>query len=241
MSSLQLVASEESNKSPLTEEPSKNPLSDYFYSNQNRIIHKWDHYLDIYDRHFQRFKGKEIKVLEFGIFRGGSLQMWKHYFGDKAQIIGVDINPVCKQYEEDRITIYIGDQEDREYLTKLKELIGKVDIVIDDGGHFMSQQIACFEEIYPIVSSKGIYLVEDVHTSYWGEFEGGYKRAGTFIEYAKNLVDQLNAWHSRSLAEFQVNEFTKTTRSIHFYDSITVFEKDVIELPYDIMTGNPNL
>jgi len=224
----------------LSESAEKNDLEKYFEDNPGRLIHKWIHYFEIYDHHFSRFRGKEVKILEFGVFHGGSLQMWKEYFGEHAQIIGVDINPSCKELEEDRIAIYIGNQEDKQFLAKLKDEIGEVDIVIDDGGHYMTQQITTFEEIYPIVSSKGVYLVEDLHTSYWSHFGGGYQRNGTFIEYTKKLIDQLNAWHSHALEVFKVDDFTRTTKSMHFYDSITVFEKGEIHAPSHKMTGKPS-
>lgn len=217
-----------------------NDLEKYFNKNNDKLIHKWLHYFDIYDRHFSRFRGKPVTILEFGVYHGGSLQMWKHYFGKNAKIIGVDIDKRCKKLEEDRVKIYIGDQEDRKFLKTLKEEIGTVDIVIEDGGHTMGQQIATFEEIYPIVASKGVFLIEDLHTSYWEEYGGGYRKSNTFIEYAKGLIDQLNAWHSKDSHSFKVNEFTKTTSSMHFYDSIAVFEKDDIKPPEHIMTGNPS-
>lgn len=215
-----------------------NPLTKYFKANNKRLIHKWMHYFDIYDRHFSRFRGKEVTILEFGVFHGGSLQMWKDYFGKKARIIGVDINPRCKELEEDQVKIYIGDQEDRTFLRKLAKEVGRVDIVIEDGGHTMGQQIATFEEIYPIVRPEGgVFLIEDLHTSYWPEYSGGYRKQGTFIEYAKGLVDKLNAWHSHDSTSFQVDDFTRTTHSMHFYDSIAVFEKQPIEEPYHLQTG----
>lgn len=217
-----------------------NDLEEYFENNPGRLIHKWLHYFEIYDHHFSRFRGKEVKVLEIGVFHGGSLQMWKNYFGEHAQIIGLDIDPRCKELEEDHITIYIGNQEDRQFLAKLKDAIGEVDIVIDDGGHYMTQQIATFEEIYPIVSSNGVYLVEDLHTSYWPSYGGGYQKNGTFIEYTKKLIDQLNAWHSSNPEVFNVDDFTRTTKSMHFYDSISVFEKGKIPSPSNKMSGKPS-
>ncbi|MFP4369831.1 MAG: hypothetical protein ACLFR2_09645 [Candidatus Kapaibacterium sp.] len=63
---------------------SMNDLEKYFRQNDARLIHKWNHYFDIYDRHFSKFRGKEIILLEIGVSHGGSLQMWKSYFGDKA-------------------------------------------------------------------------------------------------------------------------------------------------------------
>lgn len=166
--------------------------------------------------------------------------MWKKYFGRKAKIIGVDIDPRCKSLKEDQITIRIGDQEDRVFLKKLVKEIGPIDVVIEDGGHTMGQQIATFEEIYPHVKEGGVFLIEDLHTSYWHEYGGGYRKAGTFIEYAKALVDKLHAWHSRDSESFTVDDFTTSTKSMHFYDSIIVFEKGKVVQPSHRKTGKPS-
>jgi cephalosporin hydroxylase len=220
----------------------RNPLEHYFRTNKGRLIHKWIHYFDIYDRHFKKYRGKKIVVLEFGVSHGGSLQMWRDYFGKKAQIYGVDIDPRCKKFEAKDTTIFIGDQENRAFLKKIRKQIGPIDIVIEDGGHTMTQQIATFEEIYPAVKEDGVFLIEDLHTSYWKkEYGGGYRRPGTFMEYAKNLTDQLNAWHSEDEKRFKVDDFTRTTRSMHFYDSIIVFEKGRIDRPYHEQIGKPSL
>ena len=69
-----------------------NPLWKYFSHNEGRIIHKWHHYFDIYHNHFCRFRDLPITILEIGVYKGGSLQMWKNYFGPKAKIYGVDID-----------------------------------------------------------------------------------------------------------------------------------------------------
>jgi len=122
--------------------------------------------------------------------------MWKDYFGDKARIFGVDINPECKKFEEKNIEIFIGSQSDRKFLKKVKENIPKIDILIDDGGHTMLQQIVTFEEIFQHIDANGVYLCEDIHTSYWLNFGGGHKRNKTFIEYSKNFIDLINAHHS---------------------------------------------
>ncbi len=171
-----------------------NDLEKYFTENTDRSIHKWQHYFDVYDRHFSRFRGTDVHVVEFGVSEGGSLQMWKEYFGPDCKIYGVDINPYCKELEEDCIEIFIGDQEDRQFLKSLARDIPRIDILIDDGGHRMQQQISTFEELFPHVSAHGAYLCEDMHTSYWkGWGGGGYKKHGTFIEYTKNLIDSINA------------------------------------------------
>lgn len=201
-----------------------NPLWNYFLKNEGRLIHKWHHYFDIYHNHFSRFWDQEITFLEIGVFHGGSLQMWKKYFGPKARIFGVDVDPRCQSLSDDQAKVIIGDQADRDFLRRLRRDIGPMDIVIDDGGHMMSQQIASFEELFPALKEEGVYLIEDLHTSYWDEHGGGFRRPGTFIEYSKSFIDRLNAWHSRD-PNLMPDELTKTTTGIHIYDSVLVLEK----------------
>ena len=208
----------------------------YFRNNNKRLIDKWNHYFDIYERHFSKFRGKEITILEIGVSHGGSLQMWKNYFGSKAKIYGIDINPKCKELEEEGIEIFIGSQTDHLFLQSVKNSIPKVDILIDDGGHTMKQQIVSFEELFEHVKEDGIYLCEDLHTSYWLCWGGGYKRRKTFIEYSKNFIDYLNAFHSRQNS-FKINSFTKSVDSIHYYDSIIVIEKRPRKKPFQEKTG----
>lgn len=217
-----------------------NPLEKYFRQNSKRLIHKWVHYFDIYDRHFSRFRGQRIVVVEFGVSHGGSLQMWRDYFGRRARIYGVDIDPRSKQFQGRHTKVFIGDQEDREFLRSIASEIGAIDVLIEDGGHTMAQQIATLEEMYPKVKDTGVFLIEDLHTSYWKGYGGGYRKPGTFMEYAKALTDQLNAWHSRD-PKFVVDEFTRTTRSMHFYDSIIVFEKERVDKPHAEKTGKPTI
>lgn len=214
-----------------------NYLEIYFKENNKRLIHKWIHYFEVYDRHFSRFRNKEIVVFEIGVFHGGSLQMWKNYFGPKAKIYGLDVNPRCKELEEDGIEIFIGSQSDRAFLRELKRKIPPIDILIDDGGHTMRQQIVSYEELFDHVKSDGVYLCEDLHTSYRLTYGGGHKRHGTFIEYSKNFIDFLNAFHSEQ-SSLKVNNFTRSVFSISYYDSILVVEKRKMEEPRSEMSGN---
>ena len=185
-----------------------NDLELFFKQNTGRYIHKWSHYFDVYDRHFSRFRNKEITILEIGVSHGGSIEMWKNYFGNKAKIFGIDIDPNCKLFEEENVKIFIGSQSDRDFLRKIKTQIPKVDILIDDGGHTMIQQKRTFEELFDHIKSDGVYLCEDLHTSYWLKFGGGHKRRGTFIEYSKNFIDLINAFHSKQHS-LRINSFTK--------------------------------
>lgn len=217
-----------------------NPLADYFFGNRGRLIQKWHHYFEIYHRHFRPFRGRSPVVLEIGVFHGGSLQMWKKYFGPGARIVGIDIDPRCRQFEEEQISVMTGDQADRVFLAEVRRRLPQVDIVIDDGGHTMAQQITSFEELYPHVQPRGIYLCEDIHTSYRPDYGGGYRRAGTFAEYAKGLVDRLHGWYSCEPELFDVDEMTRSTYALHFYDSVLVVEKRPIDEPQQTLTGKPS-
>jgi len=215
---------------------SRKTFEQVFNEHRGNVIHKWHHYFDIYDKHFERFRGKKVVILEIGIFKGGSVEVWRKYFGPQCEIIGIDINPLCKRFENEYTKVFIGSQSDRNFLRDLKRQIPHVDILIDDGGHMMDQLKISFQELYGWVADDGVYLAEDLHTCYWPEYEGGYKRKNTFIEYCKSLIDQLNAWHSTQ-KKLKVNRFTRTTHSLHFYDSIVVFEKKKIKKPFHLYSG----
>lgn len=214
-----------------------NDLETIFYNNKGNVIHKWDHYFEIYHQWFNSYRDKPVNILEIGVYQGGSLKMWREYFGEKARIFAIDVNPDCKQFEDENIEIFIGSQSDRDFLEDVKARIPKLDILIDDGGHVMDQQILSFEVLYGHIKSGGLYLCEDLHTSYWANYGGGYKNRKSFIEYSKNLVDSLNAWYSRENF-FQVDSVTRSTYGLHFYPGVLVVEKKDMISPNSVRTGN---
>lgn len=198
-------------------------LHRFFVNNGGKRLHKWLHYFDIYERHFERFRGTSPTVLEVGIAGGGSLAMWREYFGPGSTIVGIDVNPDCKQHEGEGIEVYIGSQDDRELLDAIFLKHPVIDILIDDGSHIMSHVNSTFDAAYHRISPRGVYLVEDMHTSYWEKYEGGVNREGTFMEVVKSRIDELNAVHTKGVVP--VTEFTRSTDFISIYDSVVVFEK----------------
>lgn len=196
-----------------------------FYNHEGKLINKWDHYFEIYDRYFSKYVGQKVNILEIGIAHGGSIQMWKKFFGDQVHVYAIDINPACKELEEENTTIFIGSQSDPVFLEKVKNEIPDLDIILDDGGHSMIQQKVSFNSLYSKVKDGGVYMVEDTHTSYWYEFHGGYKNKNSFIEFSKNLIDSLYEGHIKNESKLIVNDITRNIYSISFYDSIVVFEK----------------
>jgi cephalosporin hydroxylase len=129
----------------------------HFRHHTGRRVDKWRHYFEIYDRHFERFRGKRIRVLEIGVDHGGSLQLWKKYFGTDAHVVGLDIDPRCAAFAEDQIEVRIGNQAD----VALLKSLGPFDIVIDDGSHRLQDQLASFAALWPV--TNGVYLIEDCH------------------------------------------------------------------------------
>lgn len=194
-----------------------NPLRAYFDSvAHGRGIWKWLHYFDIYHRHFQKFIGKEVRVVEVGIYSGGSLDMWKAYFGPKCRIYGVDIEQACKAYEDERTRVFIGDQGDREFWKEFRQQVPDVDIVIDDGGHLPEQQIVTLEEMLPYLRRGGVYLCEDI--------TGEHNR---FAAYLHGLTAEMNAFAVSNSKEAKVRPsgVQRSIGSVHLYPFVAVVEK----------------
>jgi cephalosporin hydroxylase len=197
-----------------------------FLTNTGKVIHKWEHYFPVYERHFGPWRGRSRCSLEIGVGRGGSQPMWRRYFGPMAVVVGLDIDPRCRAHEENGVFVRIGDQADPSFLDRVVAEFGLPDIVLDDGSHRMDDLWASFEHLYPQLSKNGVYMIEDLHTAYWPDFGGGLEEPGSFINRAKRLIDQLNAEHTRGAVE--QNRFTRETFSISFYNSMAVFEKGSI-------------
>ena len=213
---------------PSTQRTNENDLRTFFDNRQNgNGIWKWYHYFDIYDRHFRKFRGQEVHVLEIGIYSGGSLEMWRDYFGAKAHLYGVDIDSACRTYETDSVKIFIGDQEDRLFWHDVKLKIPALDIVIDDGGHRFEQQVVSVEELLPFVRRGGVYLCEDVH--------GAFNRFACYVhgmghklnDYSlmRNFPDDNNRRIVCGCTSFQ-----SAIGSIHLYPFVTVLERNSLKV-----------
>ena len=196
-------------------------LHQYFLDNPYKQIRKWNHYFSIYEKYFQRFKDNSPTMIEIGVQAGGSLQMWKEYFGKDSRIIGIDINPQCKSHEEDGIEIFIGNQNDADLVDNIFQKYQSVDIVLDDGSHKMHDMKTSFNLIYPRMREDGVYIVEDTHTCYSALYGGGLKHKESFIEFAKEKIDELYGAYESEL----LTSFTRSTDFIAFYDSIIVFQR----------------
>ena len=202
--------------------PSRNDLQSYFDSVDNGPgIWKWLHYFDVYERHLAKFRGKDVNILEIGIYSGGSLSMWKWYFGSRCRVYGVDIEEGCKIYEADRVDVFIGDQADRAFWKTFKENVPPVDVIIDDGGHEVRQQVTTLEELFPHLRPGGVYLCEDIH-GVANDF--GFYLCGLSRYLNGNPPDQNPDDRERRLVAKAI-PFQSEVNSMHLYPFVAVIEK----------------
>jgi 23S rRNA U2552 (ribose-2'-O)-methylase RlmE/FtsJ len=215
-----------------------NDLYSFHAQHRNtRVMHKWEHYFEVYERFLSPIRRANPVVLEIGVQLGGSVEMWREYFGAATRIYGIDINPDARQQQDIVTKVFIGDQQDRSFLRAVLREIGRPDVVIDDGGHTANQQITAFEELYPALSDAGLYVVEDTHTSLWrGRFMDRQDQQ-SFLQYSFARCAQLMEWTGKA-ENFQVlgsdqNEtladavsaFCRTTKAITFVDSMIVYQR----------------
>ena len=197
-------------------------LLDLFQGHSGREVCKWHHYLEHYERHFASFVGKPISILEIGVESGGSLQLWKRYFGKEASIVGIDIDALRK-FQEEQIVVEIGGQSDIKFLQYIVDTYGPFDIIIDDGSHKQKDIRKTFDFLYSHLKEGGVYVIEDLHCSYFPTFQGGLVSPNNFVSYLSDLVHDLNF---RYIREFFYAKKFSGLKSLCFYDSMIFLEKE---------------
>lgn len=176
---------------------SNKSLHQLYTEHTGKVSDKWSLYLSEYDRLFNSYRDKPIRLLEIGIQNGGSLEIWSKFFKNALALIGCDINPDCEllNYDDSRIEIIIGDANSHEVRERLLHLSPQFDIIIDDGSHLSSDIIKSFALYFPLVAEGGVYIAEDLHCSYWSQFEGGLFDPYSSISLFKHLADVINHQH----------------------------------------------
>lgn len=194
------------------------------------VTQKSDVYYDAYTHMFSLFNSEDkLTILEIGVRGGGGLYTLKEYFPN-ATIIGLDIDASCKQWEQadSNIFVRIGDQSDTNVLQKIIDEFGMIDLIIDDGSHICSHQIKSFEFLFNKLNLGGMYVIEDLHTSYWTNF---HDQSISAIDYFKELsVMPTKRWAcNTNRSAFspieELNEIEFYIDSVYFYDSICFVRK----------------
>ena len=199
-------------------------LLDIYAGNEGVKVHKWHHYLPLYDRYFSRYRNTPVKFLEIGVNNGGSLQMWRRYLGKDAVLCGIDINPDCAQYDGQSGMVRIGSQDDPEFLASVVKEMGGVDVVLDDGSHRMPHIDASLKALFPLLTQGGTYMIEDLHTAYYPRFGGGFKEKGNFFNTVRKMIDDMHMWYHNKGTP-QLPEMAREFSGVHVHDSIVVIDK----------------
>lgn len=216
-------------------------LRSIFSEHQGKVSDKWSIYISEYDRLFQTHRDIPITLLEIGVQNGGSLEIWSKFFDKAVKLIGCDINPACAQlqFDSEKISIVIGDANKDEAYYQIMELEQNFDLIIDDGSHKSGDIVRSFLRYFNHLNEDGLYLIEDLHCSYWTDYEGGLLNPCSSIEFFKKLIDIINYEHwgvselrSNFLSDFndffkvEINEeILSRIHSIEFINSICLIKK----------------
>lgn len=206
-----------------------------FAGNKGEVVHKWHHYIPIYDRYFAKLRGTPVRFLEIGVSKGGSLRMWRDYLGPEAMLYGVDIDPACARFDGGAGQVRIGSQDDAEFLAAVVAEMGGVDVVLDDGSHHMDHVRASLSILFPALATGGVYMIEDMHSAYWQAWGGGYGQAGNVFRDLQPIIDDMHgAYHGQGMRMPKVGP---SVSAVHVHDSIIVLEKDPVFAPVHSKVG----
>lgn len=208
--------------------------------------HKWAHYLPLYERVLAPNRSRPIRMLEVGVYKGGSLQMWRRYLHPDSVIVGIDIDPNCQQYDdpERNIHVRIGSQVDAEFLARVTREFAPFDVILDDGSHQTAHMVETFQRMFDAVAEGGVYVVEDIHSNYWKSHRDS---AMSFVDFTKFLIDAMHAHYMAVDDEMdlragnvnrrqsvEVPQVTTQLAGIEFYDSVAIFHRRTRDLPRSI-------
>jgi predicted O-methyltransferase YrrM len=214
-------------------------IAKHYGTDKSSEIHN---YCEKYEKWLPFDRLEPLKILEIGVLNGKSLLTWREFYPN-ATIVGVDIDPRCTEFQNvnDNIYVEIGSQDNENFLSQVSSTYGPFDLILDDGSHMQSHIIFSFEKLFDTLKSDGVYVIEDSVTAYWPEYEGGFRKENTSVEYCKNLIDdvnfngeyQRNFWSAHARREDLLTQQMHTDNlsirtdieSINFLNSIIIITK----------------
>ena len=188
-------------------------------------------YLETYEKYFEKIRDKKLKILEIGIADGKSLLTWSDYFKNST-IIGIDIHKIDikeKKLDRDNIKVHQGSQSDEKFISEIINQYESFDIIIDDGSHLKKDVIKSFHLLFPHLNNEGLYVVEDMQTSY-NHFFGGnpfdLKYSNSHMNFFKHLTDRLN--YQEIANPFYVSsKYDAKITNVSFYHNLVFVTKGV--------------
>ena len=181
-------------------------------------------FIQLYEQYFTPLRDSKINILEIGVDNGDSLRIWREFFS-KANICGIDIDK--KNFRINNTNILQGDQSDLNFLKSLVSEYKKFDIIIDDGSHQAKHIIASFNYLFNYLSDNGLYVIEDLQTSYIPRYGGSrinLKKKKSSMNFIKSLTDSIN-YEKNNRPFFKKNKFDGLIKSINFYQNIVFIYK----------------
>ncbi len=172
-------------------------LVSIFANHNGKVSDKWSIYLQEYDRLFKSYRNSPIRLLEIGVQNGGSLEIWGQYFVNAKKLVGCDINPDCEQlkFNDPRIALVIANANTDEAKQVILGHSHKFDLIIDDGSHKSGDIVCSFSRYFSNLNDGGLYIAEDLHCSYWQDFDGGLVHPYSSMAFFKLLADVINQEH----------------------------------------------
>ena len=219
-------------------------FKELFFSHKEKISSKWERYLDVYDQEFIKYRDlNNFRLLEIGVQNGGSLEIYSKYFSNPNLLIGCDIDVKCARlkFECPCIHVITGDILSESTLSDIQKLSSTFDVIIDDGSHTSKDIVNTFCLLFDSLNPGGMYIIEDLHCSYWKKFEGGLYHPVSAIAFLKKMVDYVNHEHfgiyvtvNDFFKPFIVNYSSKIQNikfqdiySISFFNSVCIIKKEL--------------
>ncbi len=201
-------------------------------------IHKCLHYLPIYEATLFPLRHRPVRMLEIGVHKGGSLEMWRRYLHPDSVVTGIDIDPDCRRFDNPsrNIHVRIGSQQDLRFLRHVTNELGPFDVILDDGSHAASHMVDSFRFLFPTsLAPGGIYIVEDLCANYWAPYRDSRM---SFMDLIKWLIDGMHAHYMQMLSPYEFKVGSESRREqlnvpvatlllekIEIYDSIAVIHR----------------
>jgi hypothetical protein len=186
-------------------------------------------YIEIYETYFKEIRDMNLNILEIGIADGDSLLTWSDYFKNST-IVGIDIHKIDiteKKLNRNNIKVHQGSQSDELFINEIIKNYGNFDIIIDDGSHLTKDVIKSFHLLFPYLNNNGLYIVEDMQTSY-NHFFGGnpfdLKYSKTHMNFFKDLTDRLN-YQEIANPLYSLKKYDSTITNISFYHNLVFVKK----------------
>ncbi len=173
-----------------------NSFQDLYKNHTGKISHKWSIYLNQYEQKLKHYQNLPIKLLEVGVQNGGSLEIYSKYFQNAKLLLGCDIDLKCAnlKFNSPNIKLIIGDVNEPDVKNKIIK-DSKFDIIIDDGSHTSLSIVKAFSNYFNHLKDGGLFIIEDLHCSYWQRWGGGIFFPLSSINFFKKLIDIVNYEH----------------------------------------------